>query len=81
MNMKEMVKERNEAIIDFVETGSLEKAKAYCKKYKVAIPKNERIMAAGIYKAAQECTDIPERVKKLAREKCMNLGFRPTIKY
>ena len=38
-------------------------------------------MAAGIYKAAQECTDIPESVKKLAREKCMNLGFRPTIKY
>ena len=72
--MKEMIKERNEAIIDFVETGSLEKAKAYCKKYKVAIPKNERIMAAGLYKAAQECIDIPERVKELAREKVH--GFR-----
>lgn len=81
MNMKEMVKERNEAFIDFVETGNLEKVKAYCKKYKIAIPKNERIMTAGIYKAIQECIDIPERVKKLAREKCMDLGFSPTIKY
>lgn len=81
MNMKEMVKERNEAIIDFVETGNLEKVEIYCKKYKVAIPKNEKIMAAGLYKAAQECIGIPERVKKLAREKCMDLGFKPTIKY
>lgn len=79
--MTEMAKERNEAFIDFVETGNLEKVEIYCKKYEIAMPEDVRIMAAGIYKATQECISIPEGVKKLAREKCMDLGFSPTIKY
>ena len=47
MNIKEFVKERNEAMF------SLEKEKivAYCKKYDVPIPENEQVFWAGVYKS------------------------------
>ena len=43
------------------------------------IPKDERVLKAGIYKGAQECTDIPDEVKAIAREKCIAIGFKPTM--
>lgn len=78
MNEK-FVKERNEAFIDFVRTGDTKKVRRYCKKYGVEIPKNRKVFAAGIYKAVQECTDIPEDVKALAMQKCLEIGFMPFI--
>lgn len=73
-------KERDEAFIDFVETGSFKKVNAYCKKYGVPLPKKQRVKAAGIYKAVQYCNNIPQDIKNKAMIKCIELGFNPLIK-
>lgn len=70
------IKERNEALIDFVRSDNPAKFFRYAKKYGVQTPKDERIMAGGIYKAVYECEGIPEDIKKLAAEKCLALGFK-----
>lgn len=75
------VKERDAAFIDFVKTGHTKKLKAYCEKYGVEIPKDKEIMAAGVYKAVQQCTSIPEDIKEMAFIKCIKLGFSPLIRY
>lgn len=80
MNFAKFAKERDEAFIAFVETGSFKKVDAYCKKYGVPMHKNERVKAAGIYKAVQECTNIPGKIKDKAFVKCLELGFTPLIK-
>ena len=78
--MDKFVKERDNAFIDFVETGSMEKVDAYCKKYSVKMPKDLKVKQAGIYKAVQYCTNIPEEIKNKALIKCLELGFNPFIK-
>lgn len=80
MDFKRMVKERDEAFTEFVLTGRDEKAMAYCRKYGVPMPTKKTVFAAGIYKAVQHCTNIPQDVKDLAAMKCMVLGFNPMIK-
>lgn len=72
--------ERDKAIIDAVVNDKWDKVIKYSKKYGVPIPKKENVMKAGIYKAVQFCTNIPEDVKVLAMQKCMKLGFNPIIK-
>jgi len=75
----QFVKDRNEAFTDFVLTGNTKKVRAYCRKYGVAMPKNRKVFAAGIYKGVQLCTDIPEDIKTLAMTKCLELGFSPLM--
>lgn len=77
--MNIFVKERNEAFVDFVETGSMRKVNAFCKKYGIQLPKKSKVKKAGIYKAVQECTDISEEIKNKAMIKCLELGFNPFI--
>ena len=77
--MKNFVKERDSAFIDFVETGSMKKVDAYCKKYGVPMPKDLKVKQAGIYKAVQYCTNISEETKNKAMIKCLELGFNPFI--
>lgn len=74
---KQFVKDRNEAFIDFVLTGSMKKFNAYAKKYNILTCPDKTIQAAAIYKAVQECTNIPDDVKEIARKKCVELGFTP----
>lgn len=74
-----MIKERDAAFVIAVRDNNFAYAVNYCKKYGVPIPNDEDIMKAGIYKAVQECIDIPESIKLLAMEKCIALGFQPTI--
>ena len=38
---------------------------------------NPDVMAAGIYKAVQEVTTMPDDIKVKAAMKCMKLGFTP----
>jgi hypothetical protein len=78
-NFKRFVKERDAAFVDFVRTGSETKVRKYCRKYGVTMPKDKKVMAAGIYKAVQECTQIPEEIKVLAMQKCLEIGFMPFI--
>lgn len=77
--MKEYIKERNEAFTAFILTGNKKPVIKYCKKYKVHMPKDERIFAAGVYKAALNCMGIEKYVKDLAFRKCIELGFSPYI--
>lgn len=78
--MDDFVKERDAAFIHFVKTDDLSKVKAYCKRYGVKMPKNWKVMAAGVYKAVQYITSMPEDVKELAMMKCLQLGYTPLIR-
>lgn len=80
-DMKRFVRDRDEAFIDFVETGSTVKVRKYCRKYGVDMPKDKKVFAAGIYKAVQECTNIPQEIKDKAFIKCLELGFSPLISF
>lgn len=73
------MQERDKAITEAVVNDNWKPARDYCAKYAVMIPTEERIFKAGIYKAAHECTSLSDEVKKLAAEKCVALGFKPTI--
>lgn len=79
--MSKFSKERDNAFIDFVKTGKTDKVMKYCRKYGVPIPKDEDVMAAGIYKAVQHCTNIPEEIKVLAMQKCFDIGFNPEMRW
>ena len=75
----DFAKERDKAFIEFVRTDNIEPIKAYAKKYGIKMPKDEAILKAGIYKAVQECTNIPQEIKDAAALKCSILGFKPTM--
>lgn len=72
--------ERDKAFIDAVVNDKWDKVRKYSKKYGVPVPKKRNVMKAGVYKAVQYCTNIPEDVKNLAFTKCLKLGFSPLIK-
>lgn len=72
--------DRKEALTKAVMEDNWDYVRVYCDRYGVPIPKDERIMKAGIYKAVQECTDIPKDVKDVAFMKCLELGFSPLIR-
>lgn len=73
--------ERDKAFIDAVVKDDWTGVKKYSKKYGIPVPKNEKVMKAWVYKAVQECTNIPEDVKEIAMRKCLGLGFIPFIKF
>ncbi len=73
-------KERDRAFIKAVVDDDWSGVRKYSKKYGVPVPKDENVMKAGIYKAVQECTKIPDDVKVIAMRKCLELGFTPFIK-
>lgn len=77
--MSEFSKERDDAFVDFVMNDNTDKLKAYCEKYNVPMPEDEKIMACGIYKAVQYCTDISDEVKTTAAWKCLERGMSPFI--
>ena len=80
INVEKLVKERDEAIIEAVVNDNWDKIKAYAKKYSVPIPKKENDMKAGIYKAAQLCTNIPQDIRDKAFVKCIKLGYLPLFR-
>ena len=79
-DFSQFVKDRNESFIDFVKTGDTKKVRAYCRKYGVNMPKDRKVFAAGIYKAVQACTGIPEEIKTLAMQRCLEIGFNPFMR-
>ena len=78
--MSAFTEERDKTITDAVVNDNWDGVKRYAKKYCVHLPKSEKVMKAGIYKAVQYCTSIPEDVKTLAMQKCVKMGFSPFIK-
>ena len=78
--MSSFTEERGKAFTDAVVNDKWDGVKWYAKKYGVPLPKSEKVMKAGIYKAVQYCTDIPEDVKTIAMQKCLEMGFNPFIR-
>ena len=78
--LREYAKKRDKAFIKAVENDNFEPAKKLFKEYCVKVPENEEIMKAGIYKAVQECTNIPAHIKKTAKKKCEEIGFYPYMR-
>lgn len=79
--MYNFAKERDKAFIDAVVNDKWDKVRKYSKKYGVPMPKSRNAMKAGVYKAVQYCTNIPEDVKALAMKKCLEMGFSPLINF
>lgn len=79
MEIRMFVRDRDTTFTNAVLHDDWDGVRAYCKHYGMKLPQNEKVMKAGIYKAVQECTNIPKDVKVLAAEKCVSLGFKPTI--
>ena len=77
---KNFAESRDKAFINFIETGDLTECRKHFEKYGQVMPKNERIAKAGIYKAVQYCTNIPDEIKQKAAIECLKLGFNPFIK-
>ena len=77
VDMKQFVKDRDNAFIAFVMNDDWEPVREYCNTYGVQMPDNPDVMAAGIYKAVQEVRGMPDAVKRMAAMKCMKLGFTP----
>lgn len=74
--MKEFLKDRKAAFTAFVMEDDFGAAVDYCRKYGVEMPADIRVFKLGMYKAAVECTDIPEYVKVSARLKIAELKRR-----
>lgn len=72
--------ERDKAFIEFVKNDNIKPFVKFCKKYGITRPASWKVERAGIYKAVQYCTNIPEDVKVLAMQKCLKMGFNPLIK-
>lgn len=77
--LKQYAKERDKAFEDVVLHDDLLGLREFCAKWRIPMSKKENVQRAAVYKAVQECTNISEEVKQLAREKCVNLGFKPTM--
>lgn len=80
VDINDLVAARDKAFTAFVLNDDWEPVLEYCHTYGVPMPDNPDVMAAGIYKAVQECTSIPDDVKAKAAKKCMKLGFVPYMK-
>ena len=78
-DMKQFRYDRDDAMTTAVMDDDWDAVRRYCRKYKVPLPKDERVMKAGIYKAVQEIITMPQEVKDTARQKCIALGFKPTM--
>ena len=76
---KQFVKDRNKAFTAAVLHDDWAAVRKFARKYGLKTPKDKTILKAAVYKAVQECTDIPKEVKNEALYKCLKLGFMPFI--
>lgn len=80
VDMKQLVKDRDAAFTAFILHDDWEPVREYCDTYGVQMPDNPDAMAAGIYKAVQCITNMPDEVKVKAVMKALKLGFSPFMK-
>ena len=78
-SIKTYVKKRDEAVRRAVLYDDWDGVRALCAKYMIPMPTDEVLFRAGIYKSASGITNLSEEVRKLAAEKCIELGFSPKI--
>jgi len=72
--------DRDKAFTAFVLNDDWRAVRWYMRKYGIVEHHSEIVMKAGILKAVQECTSIPEDVKAKAAQKCIEMGFSPFMK-
>ena len=78
--LKRFVNSRDAAFTAFVMNDDWDAVLKHFKKYGQSVPEGKEIIAkAGVLKAVQECIKIPDNVKAMAAEKCIRMGFRPTM--
>lgn len=79
MSKTNFVKERDKAFTAAVLHDDWVSVRKFALKQGLKTPKDKTILKAAVYKAVQECTDIPKEVKNEALYKCLKLGFMPFI--
>ena len=79
IDMKQFVKDRDKAFRAFILHDDWEPVREYCRTYGVPMPDDPRVMAAGIYKAVQYITTMPDDIKAKAAMKALKMGFNPFI--
>lgn len=77
MNIKQYNKDRDQAIIELVKTGTLDAWRKVVKKYNLKVPQSETVQKIALYKAAQACVHISDDIKKKAAEECRKFGCDP----
>ena len=77
--MSLFTKERDKAFTDAAVNDNWDGVRAFMEKYRMSAS-SDTVMKAGIYKDVQYCTNIPEDVKTLAMQKCLEMGFNPFIR-
>ena len=80
VDMKDFVKDRDAAFTAFVLHDDWKPVLEYCDTYGVQMPDTPDVMAAGIYKAVQCITNMPDEVKVKAAMKALKLGFSPFMR-
>jgi hypothetical protein len=78
--LRRFVKDRDAAYTAAVMDDDWEAVKKFLTKYDMGIPRNEKVLKAGIYKAVQMVENIPAEVKDVAAKKCIELGFNPMVR-
>jgi len=73
-------KERDTLFSTFVMDDNIEPILEYCAKYDIPLSTAEITLRVGVYKAVQEITAVSPQVKRIARDKCIDLGFHPTMR-
>ena len=77
--MSAFTEERDKTLIEAVVNDNWDGVRAFMEKYGMSAS-SDTVMKAGMYKAVQYCTNIPEDVKTLAMQKCLEMGFNPFIR-
>lgn len=77
--IRKFVRDRNKTFTNAVLKDDWDAVKAYCRRWNVKLPDNESVMKAGVYKAVQAIAGISKDVKETAAEKCVAMGFKPTM--
>lgn len=72
--MKEFIKERDMALIEYIKKGNKKKLMGYFEKYHIPYSSNEKIFEIAVYKAALQCNNIPEDIKNIARIRLAIMG-------
>lgn len=78
--LRRFTKSRDKAFIAFVLHDDWDAVLRHMAQYGQSVPKwmPTKCAQAGVYKAVQEIASIPNEVKAIAAQKCIELGFRPT---
>lgn len=71
----QFLKDRKKAFTEAIMNDNWKPFKEYCVKYGIDMVEDETVVKGAVYKAVQECTDIPDSVKEVAMVKCFELGF------